>query len=448
MGTSDTTASHDLEQRRIKRLQNRMALCAGGGEACDGWVLGVTAAALPLARSDLGLSSLQTGLIGSAALIGIFFGGLIFGWLTDRFGRQRMYLADLLVFLIGSLVQFVVTDGVQLFAVRLVMGIAVGADYAIAGALVAEFASPERRGRLLGSLVASWYIGYTAAASFGLALAAWSTNPAIWRWILASSAVVALMVLLARLGTPESPRWLASKGRTAEADEVSRRWLGHSIIEVAPDASPGSRSEFAVLLSPGYRRMTVFTSVFWLCQTTPFYAISVFAPQVMASLGIADHHVSEILLNVFLLVGCLAGVWLVDRTSRRALLIVPFVVAAGALFLLGGQPSGPQWVISLSIAGFALAHASSSTLQAVYPSEVFPTKIRATGLGFAAAASRIGGAVGTFLMPIGLDRWGITPIMFCGAALCLIGVAVSAAWAPETKGVDLSLTSAPHPGRR
>lgn len=133
-------------------------------------MLGVVGAALPLARDDLQLSALDTGLVGSASLVGLFFGGLVFGWLTDKVGRQKMYLIDLLVFLLGSLLQLVVQDAAQLLLVRFVMGAAVGADYAIAGALVAEFAPPRRRGRLLASLIVFWYVGYTLATAFGIAL--------------------------------------------------------------------------------------------------------------------------------------------------------------------------------------------------------------------------------------------------------------------------------------
>jgi putative MFS transporter len=464
------------EERRVHRFQTRVTVCAGGGEVCDGWILGVVGTALPLARADLALTSLQTGLIGAATLIGIFFGGIVFGRLTDRFGRQKMYLFDLLVFLVGSVLQLAVDNALQLFAVRLLMGAAVGADYAIAGALVAEFAPPERRGRLLASLIAFWYVGYTLAATVGLALSSLSTDPSLWRWILASSAVPSLVVLVARLGTPESPHWLASRGRFAEADAISRRWLGTGYDGTGTEGTlparsgragteaDGTRDErtrddrsrddrsrdertpagLAALFSRPYRRRTAFTSLFWLCQITPFFAISTFAPQVLASLGAGDDGTGEVALNLFLLLGCLSGVLLMDRVGRRRLLIHPFLVTAAALLALGLWPHGPRWAIVGCFAVFALFHAASSTLQAVYPSEVFPTGIRATGIGFAAAVSRVGGAVGTFLVPVGLQEWGVSAVVLCGCALSLVGALVSVAWAPETSGLSLSTSSAPY----
>ncbi len=431
------------DPRRVSRFETRIAVCAGGGEVCDGWVLGVVGVALPLARTDLHLTSVWTGLIGSASLIGLFFGGLVFGWLTDRIGRQRMYLVDLMVFIIGSVLQLAVQDAGQLFVVRLVMGAAVGADYAIAGALVAEFAPPKRRGRLLASLVVFWYIGYALAAGFGIALTSWRSDGDLWRWILASSAIPSLVVLLARLGTPESPSWLASKGRFAEAAAISERRLGRPLEQVAPDTVQVTGGHRA-LFTPTYLRRTLFTSLFWLCQVTPFFAISTFSGQVLDSLGVSGDGLGDLLLNVFLLVGCLTGMAVIDRLGRRKLLIWPFAVAAVALLILGLWPHGPQWAIAACFGIFALFQAASSVLQSVYPSEVFPTEIRATGIGFAAAVSRIGAAAGTFLIPMGLNAWGVGVVLLLGCAVSLVGALVSFAWAPETSGLELSQVSGPY----
>lgn len=108
---------------------------------CDGWILAVIGVALPLTTTGLNISPTMEGLIGSASLIGLLVGGLLFGWVTDKVGRQKMFLATLATFLVCSLLQFFVTDPWQLFALRAILGLAVGADYAIAGAFIAEFSS-------------------------------------------------------------------------------------------------------------------------------------------------------------------------------------------------------------------------------------------------------------------------------------------------------------------
>ena len=151
------------------------------------------------------------GLIGASALIGLFVGGLIGGYVTDIVGRRAMYTLDLVAFVVLSIAQFFVTDAVQLFVARLLIGIAIGADYPIATSYIAEFSPRKSRGPMLSSLVASWWIGYVASFVVGYLLVGYGGE--VWRWMLASSAVPSLIVLLLRLGVPELPRWLASVGR-------------------------------------------------------------------------------------------------------------------------------------------------------------------------------------------------------------------------------------------
>jgi putative MFS transporter len=109
-----------------------------------------------------------------------------------------------------------------------------------------------------------------------------------------------------------------------------------------------------------------------------------------------------------------------------------------SLLVLGVWADTPPLVVILCFLVFAFFHAASSVLQMLYPSEIFPTEIRATGIGFAAGMSRIGAAIGTFLLPVGLSSWGIGPMMLMGAGVCLVGLLVSVMWAPETTGLELS----------
>lgn len=423
----------------IRRFQNRIAVCAGGGQFVDGWVLGVIGPALPALSPELHLSGAWTGLLGASALIGVFLGGTVFGYLTDRFGRQKLYLADLLVFLLCSLLQVFAANGPELFTLRVLMGVAVGADYAISGALLSEFMSQRRRGPALASLMALWYGGYVLAGVFGYLLLDGSDVSA--RWVLASSAVPAAVVLLSRLGTPESPRWLAGKGRVAEATQIVRRHLGEDAV---PDilAERPAPTNYRQLLTGAYRGRTLFTSVFWCCQIAPFFAISIFAPKVFASLGIHGSTVSELVFNAFMLVGSVLGVALINRVGRRNLLIWPFWVTAVSLLVLGVWPSAPLLVVTLCFAVFGLFNAGSCVLETVYPGEIFPTAVRASAIGFAAAMSRIGAAAGTFLLPMALSRWGVGPTMLLGCAVLVIGGAVSVAWAPETTHLSLTESSA------
>jgi len=435
---SDVTVGSSFE-----RFQKKVTTCAAGGKLCDGWILAVIGIALPMSTTGLGMSSTQEALIGSASLIGLFIGGLLFGWVTDKIGRKKMFLATLATFLVCSVLQFVVTDPWQLFFLRVLLGLAVGADYAVAGAFVAEFNSKERRGPGLAGLLIWWYVGFTVAATLSiLVINALPDSPDLWRYILASSFVPAAIMLFLRVGLPESPRWLLSKGREQEAREVAEQFLD-PVTRTDLFKEQIRSLSYGALFSSKYIKKTLLTSLFWMAQITPFFAIYIFMPKILHAINFdSTSKLGEILLYVFLLVGCLVGVSLINRLGRRKLLIATFVGQFIPLLILGiWSDSHSVVLIVLCFGIFAFFHAAGSTLQMLYPSEIFPTEIRATGVGFAAGMSRLGAAVGTFLLPIGLAQWGTGAVILTGAAVSAAGLLVAIAWAPETRGLELSQTA-------
>lgn len=432
----------NADERRTHRFQLRVAVCASGGKFVDGWILAVIGIALPLASLQLDMSPVWQGLIGASSLIGIFIGGLLFGWMTDALGRRRMFTLTLSIFLIFSILQFFTMDPVWLFVTRTVMGISVGADYAIAGALIAEFSNKDRRGPYLAGMLVWWYVGFSVSAVAALiALGIWGESDLMWRLMLASSFLPALIMLFIRLGLPESPRWLASKGRHAEAERIADRYLSAEVKADIDNEAPGSTG-FATLFSrEGYKK-TLFTSLFWMAQVTPFFALYTFLPKVLDALQLdLDASWGEIIMYLVLLVGSAAGALSINKMGRRRMLIVPFAVTGVALLVLGVWPGAPAPIVVLCIVVFALFNSASSALQMLYPSEIFPTGIRASGVGFAASMSRIGSAVGTFLLPIILVKGGIAPVMITCAVVLFGGMIVSILWAPETTGKKLTESS-------
>src|SRR5699024_5565756 len=136
-----------------------------------------------------------------------------------------------------------------------------------------------------------------------------------------------------------------------------------------------------------------------------------FLPRVLERLDLnMNASWGEIMMYLVLLVGSAVGAMLVNRVGRRNMLIVPFAITGLALLVLGLWPDAPAPVIVLCFLTFAIFNSGSNVLQMLYPSEIFPTGIRASGVGFVAAMSRIGSAIGTFLLPIILVSWGITPV--------------------------------------
>jgi putative MFS transporter len=437
-----TTRAAPIDEAPLSGFHLRVAAYTTGGFFCDGYILGIIGIALSLLGPQFGLGPVWTGLIGASALAGIFVGGMVFGWVTDKVGRQTMYVADLVVFVVGSALQFFVEGPIALFVLRFVMGVAIGADYAIGPALLAELIPRRQRGSLLASLNAVWTVGFVAAYVVGYFLQ--DLGPEVWRWMLASSAVPAALVLLLRLGTPESPRWLLSKGRVEEARRVVREYIDPNADVEDLMADEGVETSYRRLFSGEWRKRTAFAGLFWFCQVVPYFAIFTFLPTVLDALGLGEGFAGELVLNLFLLAGAVVGVLVMNRIARRRFLIGSFAVLAVLMGFLGVWPGAPTLVILVCFALFAFVMSAAADLESVYPSEIFPTEIRASGVGVAAAISRVGAAIGTFLLPTSVERLGVGPTMLLATAVLLLGLVVSAAWAPETR--HLTLVEAGTPG--
>jgi putative MFS transporter len=430
-----------MEDVPLNRFHVKITGYSAGGPFCDGYILGIIAPALAVLTPQLGLSTLMISLIGASTLVGIFFGGLVFGYVTDLVGRQTMYVLDLLTFVVASVLQFFVGEGWQLLVLRFVLGLAIGADYPIATALLTEFTPRRHRGLLLSVNLFFWWAGFAVAYIVGYFLVGLGEES--WRWMLASSALPAALVLLLRLGTPESPRWLASKGRRDEALAIVKEAFGEDADLGDLPADPPQTS-FWSIFRLGYAKRTVFVGAFWLLQVTPLFALFTFAPVVLNAFNLGEGneaYLGSALIGLFALAGIVPAMFLVGSMGRRPVLIWPFLITGIALLILGIAPESPPWVIVALFIIFAFFNAGSSVLQWIYPNELFPTEVRATAMGFGTAVSRIGAAIGTFLLPLSITSLGIGPTMIIASLFCFVGLVVSWFMAPETKNLGLAEAS-------
>ena len=392
-------------------MTRRLILYANAGLFCDGYILSSVGLALVTLGPHFGLTSAQTGLLGAATLLGILVGAPVFGHVTDRLGRRTLMIADLCVFVIAAVLQAFVANVWELMVLRFILGLAIGADYPIAGALIAESAPPKVRGAAVNSMQVAWFLGAAIAYVAGYALL--RLGPESWRWILASPAIFAAFGLLLRATVPESAMWLASR----QSGELGR-------------------TSFATMFGGDYRGALVFVSAMWLLQVVPLFAIYTFAPMVLAALGLnsSSSPAGSVAITTAFLIGSVLSLPLVERWGRRPLCIAGFAVATIAfavLALRSGAVAVPCFL------AYALGIGAAAGLELTYPSELFPTSIRATATGFAAGVSRIGAFIGTFALPALLARFGVTAIVAGACALSIAGLAVALRWAPETKGVAL-----------
>lgn len=418
------------EDAPLTKFQIRVTVAGTGGQFSDGFILGIIGIVITASTGALGLTPLWVGLLGAATLAGLFVGAIATGPIADRIGRRGIFAWDMLIFAALSAIQFFIESPWQLLVLRLLIGVVLGADYVVSKSLVTEHAPRSFRGRLMSLLAVAWATGYVAAYLVGYLLT--QLGGESWRYMLAASAIPALLIFWFRLGVPESPLWLTQHGRTEEAANVVRTHLGADVLPPPVEVTPIKRRGMRVLFTPKFRKRTAVGALFYVCQVIPFFALGTFSPQVMESLGVTSKLGAGAAYNTFLLIGAVLGLLIIDRLSRRSFLIGTFFLGAALLAALVAFADTSPVVAVVIFALFALVLAAAVNLEYVYPPELFPTDLRASGVGIAVAASRIGSAASTFLLPIVVAQYNVNVALIACVVVLTIGGLICWAWAPET----------------
>ncbi|WDZ52142.1 MFS transporter [Acinetobacter vivianii] len=426
------------QDQKARRFMVKLAWLMAGGMFIDGFVLGYLGSLMPSITADLQLSMTWQGLIGAASLIGIFFGAPVGGYFSDRFGRKPMFMLDLFIFLICSIGQFFASDPYTLFIARFFMGVAIGIEYAVGWPMLAEFAPARIRGKLLILTETAWFVGYLISYAIGYIMI--DQKIASWNVILGISAIPSLIILLMRRGVPESPRWLMSKGRKEEATKIAQEYFNEEDkqdILNQKHENIGQATNFFDLFKSKNIKSTILVSIYFIGTSAPYYAIGVFIPLILEKLGLQDGIKGGLFLNTFAVFGTLLAVVLIERVSRRKMAILPILICTVALAVVALAADHPTWIL-IGFLVFAFANAVTASMISVIPGEVLRPEISCSGTGFAAAMSRIGAAIGVFLMPMFIASHGAALAVWIAAGVCLVATIITFLFMPETKGKSMS----------
>ena len=431
---------YTIDTAPVNHFHKRVVAFTMGGSFIDGYILGIIEVALLYIIPAMDMSASWQGLIGSSPLIGVFIGSLFFGKLSDTYGRQNIYKYNFVVLVIASVLQFFVNTAFPLFVLRLILGIVIGAEYAIGPAIITEFVPTRLRGMTLATLNVAWTVGYVLSVLVGYVME--GIGAECWRWMLASSAVFGIIILIIRMGMPESPRWLVLHDRVEEAKAVVKKFIGSNIsIDDLLEKQEEHQEDLGYkhLFVNGMWKKTMFCAIIWLSGVIPLFGLFTFLPSVLNTLGIENEATGVMLVNLAQLLGAIVAVFIVDHFSRKKLCAWTMLISGVPLFALGIWSSASGIMVVLMFGIYIFFGVIAGSLSGfVYPSEVFPTEIRSSGIGFCSAISRIGSAAGTFLVPVLTETVGLGPVLIGMGVFQLIAVVVTVVWGPETRNVAVN----------
>jgi MFS transporter, putative metabolite transport protein len=448
-----TSISATIDQAPFRPIHAWLFLAAVGGTLLDGVSVFMTGLAVPLLRAQFAMGPLEVGLLGSALVLGAVFGAVLGGHLSDRLGRKDVFLADMALLAVAALVLVIADSILWVLAGQLLVGIAVGMDFPAASAYVAETMPAAERQKMVVGTITFQAVGMVLAAALGVWLLERSGSGEAWRWLFGAMAVLAIAFFALRLSIPESPHWLAARGYPAEAARVALRLDPRGIA--APTA-PGPTATgvapprgYGALFGPAFLRLTILTAGAWFLMDIATYGVGIFTPVILQSLDPAagidstlvhrEVHVGRAsgLVDLFLLLGFLMGIWLVPRAGAVRMQVLGFAgMAAGMLVLAwaSGLPAQEVDRARIVILGFVLfnlaMNAGPNSTTFALPALLFPTTLRATASGFAAACAKAGATLGTFFLPDLRAGFGTTVMLLALAGVAVLGVLVTVLFRP------------------
>jgi MFS transporter, putative metabolite transport protein len=443
-----------LDESPLKPIQRLLWLLSTGGTLLDGFAIFALGVAMPLIIAEFHISPGVVGLIGAALVLGAVFGAGIGGPVADRLGRKRLMLVDMIFIAAGAGASALANGPTTLFVGQLLVGVGVGIDFPVSGTYVSEVLPERSRARMMVATIACQSVGMLVAAAITLLLLGNVESAQNWRLFLAMEGIIALLFFLLRLSAPDSPHWLMTRGKFAEAAQSFIRIMPaqrEAVLELTRSAGQQTGADtvtkpkapgFTILFSRPYRARTALVAVPWFLMDIATYGVGLFTPIILGAIDISGQRgglISRDLANargsaaidLFLFFGFLLGIWAVPRFGRIRMQAIGFgSMAFGMLILMTAvQLSSSRMHIPLVFAGFILfnllmnagPNATTFTLAPI----LFPTQLRATASGFAAGVAKIGATLGVFVLPILKGKFGVPAVLGMVAAVSVMGVAVT-----------------------
>lgn len=428
-----------LDQSRMTNRHKSMYATLVAGHLFDGYDINMMGFILPAIIGVFGLTKPQAGVLASCVFMGMLGGSILIGPIADRIGRKRSLLLAIALYSVFSFAAGLTHSYGSLVAMRILQGVGLGAEVPMVFTYLSEYMPAKPRGILLASGVFFWQ-----AATFLAALVALVLVPAFgWRAMFFSGAVPAVILFIIWTRIPESVRYLIARGRVHEARTVVDGFSTVQSVEgragaVASSEHQGAGSVLDILRG-GYLKATLGVWIMQFCGGFVFFGLAVWLPSIFLRMGFGIVHSFEYtaIITGSGALGNVFGGWLLDRVGRRLTLML-FFVLGGIFLLLWGTAHGVETLLLFGALSAFFSFGGAGGPLFAYTSEIYPTLLRGTGTGSAAAWQRIAGLVAPSVLGLMMGANATTYRLFAlNAGLMFVGFLAALLLIHETRNKSL-----------
>jgi MFS family permease len=438
-----------------------ITLIALGGIFLDAYDFTSLAFGMPYIAKDFGLTPGMLAVVSASIMVGALVGSVFGGYFVDKLGRFKVFMADMVFFVVAAIACAIAPDVWTLIIARFIMGVGIGVDFPVAFSFLAEYASRKKKGGTVSLWQPMWYVA--VASTFALLIPVyflfqnmhWGENH-MWRIVVGFGAVPAILIMIFRQKyMAESPSWAAQNLGLHEAAKILKQTYGVD-AEVAPDAVDprAERKQFQMtltqawgkLVSKKYRGRTVLSAVINAGQSMEYYAVGFFVGQIVLAMlhtqNVMTNIISSLILNLcFGVTGGLLGAKLSGRIGPRKLALFGFcgtfvcMLIAGSLSNVEGAWS---FVGAIVIGLLIFCHAAGPGAQGMTMATMsYPTSLRGAGTGFTQIGVRLGAIAGLVFWPLATAALGTKALLVLAAvpAIAIVVILVNK-WDPHGRDID------------
>ncbi|MFI9077940.1 MFS transporter [Streptomyces sioyaensis] len=445
-GALRATLASRFERLPLSRWQVTVRVVIGVVTFFEAFDQLLIAYAMPAIRQEWGLSTAEATLVLTVGSVGMLVGALFSGRMADRIGRVKVIAVCIGVSGAASLALAASPGPTPFMLLRFVQGLAIGGEVPVAAAFISEIVHSHGRGRF----VLLYELVFPAGLTLGALCAAWIVPALGWRWMYVLAAVPGLLGVVVRRTVPESPRWLAERGRPAEAAATMdliearvRAATGRPLPPVRPvaPAQEGAGGGTGGLFTGRYRRRTLVVGALWFTGYFVNYGITSWLPTIYGTrfgLSLSDALLHSTVTSVAGLLGCLLAALTVDRIGRRWIFALFLGGAAAVLLVLAALGAGTSAQVLLWTSLAAVCFFGSNISLYLYTPELYPTRMRALGCSVGGALNRVGVILGPVTVgAVYAGSAGLAGVFAMLGGVALLGALVAAACCEETTGRTL-----------